>query len=529
MPPNKTAVVRSAAEDDATDTSASALLQVVILEDNPSDAELIELELRRNGLAAHCTLVMSAPEFINILKQGEPDLVLADYTLPGFDGMTALRQFREMHPDAPFIFVSGSLGEERAIEALKSGATDYVLKDRLQRLPAVVRRALDEHSARRERRIARAELEAQRNLLTAIIDNLPEHIYAVDSNSRLTVINRAMLTRLKRKRAMTIGHRLSELPGQEHAREMELQDAMVLNSGNALFEQEHAVESSDGSVHWLISSRIPLRNPDGAITGVVCTERDNTVRKELEQEILDISNREQRRLGSDLHDGLGQELTGLSLMMKGLEVQMEREQSVYLPQVAKLSELIAHTIQNTRSLARGLAPVNLERGGIKAALKQLATRCCDIYNLNCTLDDQQAEMIGLDESLATHVYRIAQEATTNAARHAEAHNIRIELRTTARRLHLSITDDGIGLNNKSGAEKSGSHSRFGHPASQTGIGLKIMEYRARTIGGHIAFETLKQGTRVALSCPLQLLKKRNGKSAERRAGAPAISTSQQSG
>jgi two-component system, NarL family, sensor histidine kinase UhpB len=529
MPSNRTAVTRSAALDDVSQTSAEAQLQVVILEDNPSDAELIELELSRNGLIAQCTLAVSAAEFIAVLKLGEPDLVLADYTLPGFDGMTALRQFREMHPDAPFIFVSGSLGEERAIEALKNGATDYVLKDRLQRLPAVVRRALDEHRAHKERRIARAELEAQRNLLTAIIDNLPEHIYAVDSNSRLTVINRSMLMRLKRKRTLTIGRRLSELPGQEHAREMELQDAMVLNSGNALFEQEHAVESCDGSVHWLISSRIPLRNQDGAIIGVVCTERDNTVRKELEQEILDISNREQRRLGSDLHDGLGQELTGLSLMMKGLEVQMEREQSPYLPQVAKLSELIAHTIQNTRSLARGLAPVNLERGGIRAALKQLAARCSDIYGLNCTLDDHHADMVTLDESLATHVYRIAQEATTNAARHAEARNICIELRTTARRLHLSITDDGIGLNNKSSAEKSNSQSRFGHPVSQPGIGLKIMEYRARTIGGHITFETLKQGTRVTLSCPLQLLNKRGSKAKQRADTSDNLSAGQQSG
>lgn len=503
---NKSAVGRFTAASAVEDSMDVPLLRAVLLEDNPVDADLIELELRRGGLMVQCERVMSADEFETSLSQAAPDMVLADYTLPAFDGMSALLQFRKRYPDTPFIFVSGSLGEERAIEALKSGATDYVLKDRLQRLPAVVRRALNEYQSRLERHAAEAELEAQRNLLIAIIDNLPEHIYAVDANSRLTVINRAMLTRLKRKRAMTIGRRLTELPGQEHAREMELQDAMVLNSGNALFEQEHAVESSDGSVHWLISSRIPLRSQHGELIGVVCTERDNTSRKELEQEILDISNREQRRLGSDLHDGLGQELTGLSLMMKGLEVQMEREHSAYLPQVVKLNELIAHTIQNTRSLARGLAPVNLERGGIKEALKQLAARCADVYHLECSLEDHLDAATTLDESLATHVYRIAQEATTNAARHAQAQHIRIELRATARRLYLSISDDGIGLQNKFRLL----HAQGAH---QPGIGLKIMEYRARTIGGHINFETLERGTRIALACPLQLLNKRRAKPA----------------
>lgn len=480
------------------DMHSETLLRVIVLEDNPVDAELIELELHRNGLQADCQRAISSSDFTAALRAGVPDLVLADYTLPGFDGMSALRLLRESHPDVPFIFVSGSLGEERAIEALKSGATDYVLKDRLQRLPAVVRRALSESHERHERHQAQLALEEQRTLLTAIIDNLPEHIYAVDAHSRLTVINQAMLARLKRRRSTTIGRRLSELPGQDHAREMELQDAMVLNSGRSLIEQEHALESADGSMQWLISSRIPLRDHHGELIGVVCTERDITGRKELEQEILDISNREQRRLGSDLHDGLGQELTGLSLMMKGLEVQMSREGSAYLPQVAKLSELIARTIQSTRSLARGLAPVNLERGGIREALRQLAARCTDLYNLNCTFDDTHAQAIELDEGLATHIYRIAQEATTNAARHARAKDVHIELRTTARRLYLSITDNGIGLN-------------AGLSNGKPGIGLKIMEYRARTIGGTINFETLKIGTRIALSCPLQLLRKQRGK------------------
>lgn len=157
---------------------APAALRFVLLEDDPNDAELIELELARNGVNVDWAHVASKQDFLAALGSATggtaPDLVLADYTLPGFDGLAALRIVLERCPDVPFIFVSGSLGEERAIEALKSGATDYVLKDRLQRLPAVVTRALTEARERRERRQAEVALEEQRLLLGTLIDSLPE-------------------------------------------------------------------------------------------------------------------------------------------------------------------------------------------------------------------------------------------------------------------------------------------------------------------------------------------------------------------
>ncbi len=480
------------AEPSAKTMQSEPRLRVIILEDNPADVELMQLELRKNGLQADYTLTVSHRDFTQALEQQEPDLVLADYTLPGFDGLTALREVRARYPFTPFVFVSGSLGEERAIDALKNGATDYVIKDRLQRLSAVVNRAIRENVERRERHLSNQALEQQRLLVTAIVDSLPDDIYAVDAASRLTVINQAMLQRLGQQRTDILGKRLNELPDQPNAREMELLDAMVLNSGRSIVEQERVVDRPDGSVSWLVSSRIPLRDHQNKPVGVVCTERDLTQRKRMEQEILDISDREQRRLGSDLHDGLGQEMTGLSLMLKGLEVQMANDSSTYLPQIIKINALVSRTIQNTRSLARGLAPVNLSHGGIREAFKQLAARCSNLYQLNCVFVDNYQHHGQLEESMATQIYRIAQEATTNAARHAHADNLRIELRSTTRRLYLSITDNGIGLSRPSGAE-------------ETGMGLKIMEYRARILGGSIHFERIKTGTRVALSCPLKTI------------------------
>ncbi len=368
-------------------------LRFVLLEDDPNDAELIQLQLAKDGIEVDWRHVVAERDFREALAGAPPDLVLADYTLPGFDGLAALKILLQHSPDIPFIFVSGSLGEERAIEALKSGATDYVLKDRLQRLPAVVMRALLEARERRERREAQSALEEQRMLLGTLIDSLPEIIYAVDTSNRVKVVNKALLDTLGRRRDQVIGRTLSEISNDENVVDIEAQAATTMRTGRALTDQERAWISADGSVRWFTYTHVPLRD-HGTVSGLVCTVQEVTTRRELEQEILEISNREQRRLGSDLHDGLGQELTGLSLLLKGLELQLSRESPQYTSHITKITDLLAHAIQSTRSLARGLAPVNLERGGLPEALKHLAARCTDMYSLPVHVRQRLAEAAG---------------------------------------------------------------------------------------------------------------------------------------
>jgi len=481
------------------DSHSHAVLRFVLLEDDSADAELIQTQLSGGGSRIEWQHVLTERDFRAALEQGPPDLVLADYTLPGFDGLTALRVLRERWPDVPFVFVSGSLGEERAIDAMKRGATDYVLKERLQRLPAVVQRALAETQERRERHRAELALEEQRILLSTLIENLPDVVYAIDRDERITIVNRALLDLVRKPRASVLGKKLTEFHDLAEVNEDgETLDATLMRNGRSQTDRERAILGKNDSLRWWYTSKIPLKDQStGAVIGLVCTSRDTTARRELEQEILEISNREQRRLGSDLHDGLGQELTGLSLLLKGLEVQIARETPKYLPQLSKITELLAHTIQSTRSLARGLAPVNLERGGgLPEALRHLAARCTDMYSLACRFDDRTARLPELDEGSATHLYRIAQEATTNAARYARAKHIVVELRTSPRKLQLSIADDGIGLS-------------AGLAQGKPGLGLKIMEYRAHMMGGSVNFEEPGVGTRVVFSCPLSLLRDRN--------------------
>ena len=148
-------------------------LRILHLEDNPTDAELIQAILETEGIICDVTRVDTQADFFASLEHGGFDLILTDYTLPSFDGLSALKITLEKCPDVPFIFVSGALGEEVAIEALKIGATDYILKQRLSRIVPSVHRALREAKERGERKRAEALLSEEKRLLEMIARGNP--------------------------------------------------------------------------------------------------------------------------------------------------------------------------------------------------------------------------------------------------------------------------------------------------------------------------------------------------------------------
>ena len=158
--------------------SATPTIRVLLTEDVGADAELEVRELKRAGLRLQHRIVDTEASFSAALEQFAPDVILSDFSMPGFDGMAALAIAREVSPDTPFIFVSGTIGEEYAIRALKSGATDYVLKSNLVRLPAAVERAIAEARQRRERRRIETELDVAQGRLASIIDSLPDVLWS---------------------------------------------------------------------------------------------------------------------------------------------------------------------------------------------------------------------------------------------------------------------------------------------------------------------------------------------------------------
>jgi PAS domain S-box-containing protein len=216
--------------------------------------------------------------------------------------------------------------------------------------------------------------------------------------------------------------------------------------------------------------------------------RDVLERKLLEKEITEIAHRERRRIGSDLHDGLGQELTGISLLLRSLAQRNPLNQQPCSAELDEIIGLVNHAIQTTRTMAMGMSPVTLERGGILSALVNLAAWTRSTLGCEVRLRRALRHPVALDEANATHLYLIAQEAILNAVKHGEARSILVTLSTTHDVVSLVISDDGIGI---------ASQARLG-----PGMGLKIMEYRASVMGGSLQVKQRKGGgTRVHCVCP----------------------------
>src|SRR5215475_13298182 len=181
-------------------------LRVLHLEDDIRDTELVQATLKGEGFQPQLTRVEAEHDFVGALKRGGFDLILADYTLPSFDGLSALRLAQQHSPEVPFLFVSGTLGEDVAIEALKKGATDYVLKTRLARLGPSVTRALREAREKAERKRAEQALRDSEEQWKAAFESNPVMYFMMDGTGRTLSVNAFGADQL--------GYKQSELVGQ---------------------------------------------------------------------------------------------------------------------------------------------------------------------------------------------------------------------------------------------------------------------------------------------------------------------------
>jgi signal transduction histidine kinase len=206
---------------------------------------------------------------------------------------------------------------------------------------------------------------------------------------------------------------------------------------------------------------------DGHTLGVTLIATDITERRRLEQEILDVSERERRRIGLDLHDGLGQTLTGTSLICRGLSSRLTERGAEEARDVMRIGSLIQDAIAQTRAIARGLYPLALDTQGLRGALESLASSVDGIPGVSCSVTGE-ATADAFTTLEATHLFRIAQEAVINALRHASARHLTIRIDAGPQGRGLSVADDGTGL-------------PPGH--DKEGLGFRLMRYRAGIIGG----------------------------------------------
>jgi len=318
-----------------------------------------------------------------------------------------------------------------------------------------------------ERIRVQEELRRERDFAESLIETAPAIILVLDPAGRVVRVNPYM--------EEVSGYRLEEVRGKDWFRTFlptqsrKRMRALVAKAidNRQRFGAVGPLVTKDGrerQIEWQGKTLVDARD---AVIGLLAIGQDVTERTKLEKEVADISTREQQRIGQELHDGLGQELTGLGYLAATLCCDLKRRDAAEAAMADKLADGVERALEQARAIARGLVPVEIDAAGLLVALEQLTAEAQARCGVACRFVCNEPPAVD-DTAKAAQLFRIVQEAVNNAARHARAGQITVEVKASAGQAVFEVCDDGVGISPE--GERTG------------GMGLRIMHYRAGVIG-----------------------------------------------
>lgn len=459
-------------------------LRVLIVEDSEDDALLLLRELRRGGYEPEHVRVDTAEAMEAALEEREWDLVVADHSMPAFSSQAALELLRgKGFEDLPFIIVSGQIGEQVAVDAMKAGAQDYLMKDNLARLNTAIERELREAETRRERRRAEEKYRG-------IFENAVEGIFQTTVEGRFVTANPALARMFGYDSPEDLLENVTNVAEQLYVdpERREEFDHLIRRDGFVSgFEVQ--MRRKDGGAMWASASARAIRDAGGELVGYEGTVEDITERKQAEGALREIREAERRRIARELHDGVLQDLTYALQSLR-----MARR----MPAEARGDEETERQIEALKRAVGDLRDAIYELRLESTQEQPLARTLSAIVELNRQMDPERVIELIIDEGFpasisgpaSLEVARVVQEALANIRRHSGASRATVSLGTVGREVWVVVEDDGRGL----------------EPGQRAGLGLTGMRERASALGGELKVEGERgAGTRVFLSVPLPAL------------------------
>ena len=320
------------------------------------------------------------------------------------------------------------------------------------------------------------DLQKSEALRTSLLNVSADLVFTVRKDGLILEVHAPKDNELTASAHAAVGKRLKDhLPAQIGQQGMYYVEKALRTGQTQIFSIQHALPNRTRVFEARIS-------PCGA-DEVLALVRDVTDRKLLQREILEITNRERVQIGQDLHDGLGQHLTGITFLSRALESKLMALGISEAQDAAEISKLVMEALSQTRNLARGIFPVELEENGLVQALKELAGTVEKLFNIACTVECED-KLVLRNRAAENHLFRLAQEAINNSVKHGKAKRVVVSLKRAEDRNVLSITDDGVGLGNE--GPKVG------------GLGLRIMNYRAQKMGALLEIQPGPSGGTVVI-------------------------------
>jgi two-component system, NarL family, sensor histidine kinase UhpB len=461
------------------------LLKILHLEDLPADAELVERVLRKAKFEFEKKVVVDRPEFIRALHEFRPDIILSDHSLPAFNSLEALRITREEGFNAPLILVTATVSEEYAVNVIKEGASDYILKDRLERLPNAVQNALDKCLMERERTQADEALRASEQKYKLLFERNPMPMWMFSlKGHRIIDVNEAATAHYGYSKAefMAIG------TGQLwHADNPGIARSGLWKhkkkNGSLIDVEVIAHELMHGEEPVILVLAIDITEKLTA-EAELATQRD-IQQKLITQTSIQVQEREREEIGKELHDNINQILAATKMYLDiGIKECGEEEVTEIL---VKSHKNVHFAMEEIRQLSQSLVAPSLGGMSLDQALARLIENLPLAASLRITLDTSGFRKDVADEDLKLTCYRIVQVQLNNIIKHAHAQAAVIRLKRD-RNLELTIHDDGIGFN----------------PEKKTaGIGLRNIRNRVGFYNGEVTI-TSEPGKGCTLSVMIPL-------------------------
>ena len=461
-----------------------APLRVLLVEDSEDDTLLLVRSLRRGGYDPIWERVDTAAAMEAALDGRGWDLVISDHGMPAFDSAAALALLRRKgFVDLPFIIVSGQIGEDAAVAAMRAGAHDYLMKDNLARLNSAIERELREADVRRERRRAEEKYRL-------IFENAVEGIFQTTVDGRFLTANPAMARILGYESPEELLGAISNIRDQlyvEPSRREEFYRLALRDGFVSAFELK--MYRKDKTLVWASANARAIYDADGSISGYEGTLEDITERKRAEEALREIREAERRRIARELHDVVLQDLTYALQSMQVLR---------RMPEGADRAQETGRQVEALRRAVGGLRDAIYDLRLESARERPLVRAVESIVELNRQIGGACEFELVVDEGFPTtisgpagvEVVRVVQEALANVRRHSGARHATVTLGMVNGEVLVEIEDDGRG---------------FG-PEMSYGMGLTGMRERVLALGGELEVEGREgAGTRVFLRVGLTIL------------------------
>ncbi|MBN1497597.1 MAG: PAS domain S-box protein [Spirochaetes bacterium] len=356
---------------------------------------------------------------------------------------------------------------ERALQE-----ANELLEQRVRERTAKLRSEIEER--KRVEQMLREGEEVARGL----INSPSEPVFLVSTDGTVIDLNAELEKRMELAKAEIIGTSMFDYIREDQAAGYRQKMDAVASSGKAV-RFEHQIGRN-----WFDTIMYPVTDYRGIVTKLAVFSHDITETRRLQKEIMEISELERKRIGQDLHDGLGQKLTGIGFLAEALKRSMHEKNYPELADIEEISANIAESIDDARKISRGLWTTRIESYDARRALLELAEDTEDLFGITCSLESDLSGPI-VDSAIVTNLYFITRESINNAIKHGKADRIDVRLSDDPESLFLEIQDNGMGAAATFDEGK--------------GIGLRIMRYRAGIIGGTCTFDAAGKGFTVRVA------------------------------